>query len=138
MPVNSGPRKRNSKEAWLQEDPKDDLDDTATSPLKQTEGAISSTQEEVVEHEKGARKKLDMEAGMGEDSFLDKVPPLPPQYVTPNERKKQKRNVSAASRDGETAAAQVAVVNTTPSDGHGVGSLINKEAASGAEGRREQ
>jgi hypothetical protein len=72
-------RKRNSGEAGLEAGPVDDLNDTASSPLKDTPLDTSEPADS------GARKKLDMAPGE------EMIPPPPPAYVSPREQKKQKK-----------------------------------------------
>ena len=64
----------------------DDLNDTASSPLKPYEEGGRDAQKK---DSSGVRKELNMEEGD------ERVPPPPPQYVPPKERKKQKNGAAA-------------------------------------------
>jgi hypothetical protein len=86
VPKPSGGKKRNSGEAGLGMDREEDLEDSASSPLKQP-GVTGQA-----EKDSGARKKLDMNAG-GE------IPPPPPEYITPSEKKKRMRRAADAASE---------------------------------------
>jgi hypothetical protein len=83
-------RKQNSGEAGLEADPADDLNDTASSPLK---NALVDTSEPA---DSGARKKLDMELGE------ELIPPPPPAYVSLREQKKQKKAANGKDKVNST------------------------------------
>jgi hypothetical protein len=67
-------------------DREEDLEDSASSPLKQPGVAGQA------EKDSGARKKLDMNDG-GE------IPPPPPEYITPSEKKKRMRRAADAASE---------------------------------------
>ncbi|TVT98072.1 hypothetical protein EJB05_56648, partial [Eragrostis curvula] len=79
-------RKRGSGEAWLDGDKDEELKDTASSPLKPiAEDAKTSNGEQ------SARKHLDMSAE------LERVPPPPPTYISPRDKKKAKASSALTS-----------------------------------------
>ncbi|KAM0913525.1 hypothetical protein ACQ4PT_012094 [Festuca glaucescens] len=91
--ANTNNRKRNSAKAGLGDEPLDDLEDTAASPVKQPEAPA----QEDGSREVGAKKNL-------EEAFLQEepVPPPPPRYVTPIEKKKLRKARAVVLGKGET------------------------------------
>ncbi|PNT76144.1 hypothetical protein BRADI_1g44976v3 [Brachypodium distachyon] len=83
QPTNSGGRKRSSTDAGLHDD--DDLTNTTSSPLK----TPSNSKPE--EHgNASAKKHLDMDAASQMEN-MERIPPPPPQYITPREQKKMSK-----------------------------------------------
>jgi hypothetical protein len=94
-------------------DREEDLEDSASSPLKQPGVAGQA------EKDSGARKKLDMNDG-GE------IPPPPPEYITPSEKKKRMRRAADAASE---KSDKVSVNNDM---------VITADVAASEEDRRDQ
>jgi hypothetical protein len=82
--TSDGSRKRSSKEAGLYQGKNDDLEDTANSPLK------PESDKKIQEDDLEVKKKLSFEQSPGVD-VGGRIPPPPPAYVSPRDKKKYKK-----------------------------------------------
>jgi hypothetical protein len=84
------PRKRNSGEAGLDIITGNELEDSTTSPLKPLMEGVEKSADKI-----GAQRQLNLD---GADLALVAVPPPPPQYVPPKDKKRQKKDKEGAEK----------------------------------------
>ncbi|KAM0853885.1 hypothetical protein ACQ4PT_050782 [Festuca glaucescens] len=95
----------------------EDLDDTATSPLKKT---AKSSGEDGQNIEPNAKKHLDMDDEVRTEE-VNPVPPPPPGYTTPSELKKQKKKatlVSSGKMEGKNKMTTEELADSLEEDRH--------------------